>query len=81
MNYYSNTISEYHIMHKTIFLYLLTLHNLAESDVKKYFHNETSEYSRFYHYDIDTAKRQQIMQFNQKNKLNQPKVGSFYSFF
>jgi len=77
----SDVIFERHRMHTTFFLYLLALHHITDEAIQKHCTYETSAYHCFYHYNVDTTKRKQIEHWNQKNRLNQPKNGSFYSIF
>ena len=63
----------HHVMQKTLFISFLAMHPMVEEEsVKDHTDNSSgkSSYDQFYHYDIDTTKRQKIEILNQKNALN-----------
>ena len=70
---YRDEISQHYKMHTTVFLSLLVLQNPIKEDVP----SEIRSYGSFYHYKIDATRRNQVMQWNQKYKLNEPINGSF----
>lgn len=74
-------IAQYHLMHKTVLVSLLALQNPTEDDVTKYSHDDARAYGNFYHYKVDSTKRQKIEQWNRKYRLNAPIHHSFFSLF
>jgi len=63
----------HHMMQKTLFISFLAMHPLVEKEGAKTHSQhdvDRGAYDQFYHYGVDTTKRQRIEMINKKYRLN-----------